>query len=599
MSNRSMSSRIYAACLAGLFAVSCASLEGQSAPPSADTFVSSATPKTNYGSSPILIVQPGATAYLQFNLSSLPDGASVSKATLRLYVDAVVKAGSFDVYQVNSGWSESALNYNSPAPLLGISATGNQAISVTSNKLNQFVLVDVTALVQGWVNGSVPNNGLALALTTVAGNFSFDSKESLLTGNGPELEIVLNGGGAQGPQGPAGPAGPQGSSGPAGANGATGPIGPQGATGAAGPMGPAGPAGPQGLMGLAGPQGPQGGIGPQGAAGQGFNFRAAFDPTATYAAYDVVTFHGSSYTAKSAINPSDPAPDTNPNWSIFTEGTPGPAGPAGPAGPQGQAGPSGPVGPSGPQGVQGPQGISGLQGPPGPGGMAWRGAFDCAGTYSIGDVVTYQGALWVDVEFPIGGCVDPPFAPWHLLGSNSVNGFQEFTSDGTFTPPAGVFQFSFEAWGGGGYGPGASASGCFGSLGGGGGGAGGYVRALIPVTTGTVYTIQVGRAGTIGGDGTDSDVTNGASVLAAAKGGKAGGNASNSSCGSGGVGGAGGGFVGANALGRVGPSGGNGGANSGAGGAALHGTIDPIGGGGAGAGSNLSAAQPGYVLISY
>jgi hypothetical protein len=57
------------------------------APPSADTFVSSATPKTNYGPSPFLIVQTGTTAYIQFNLSALPAGTSVNKATLRLYVE--------------------------------------------------------------------------------------------------------------------------------------------------------------------------------------------------------------------------------------------------------------------------------------------------------------------------------------------------------------------------------------------------------------------------------------------------------------------------------------------------------------------------------
>ena len=47
---------------------------------------------------------------------------------------------------------------------------------------------------------------------------TFDAKESLLTGNGPELEIALNGTqgpkGSQGPQGPAGPQGAQGQTGP-------------------------------------------------------------------------------------------------------------------------------------------------------------------------------------------------------------------------------------------------------------------------------------------------------------------------------------------------------------------------------------------------
>ena len=165
------------------------------APPTADTFVSSGTPTTNYGPSIVLVVQPGATSYLKFNLSTLPAGATVSKATLRLYVDFVVKSGSFDVYQLNNSWSEGTLTYNTPPPVLGASATGGHPISITSASLNQFQLIDITTLVQGWVSGSIPNNGVALALTSgSAGNFSFDSKESLLTANGPELEIALSSG---------------------------------------------------------------------------------------------------------------------------------------------------------------------------------------------------------------------------------------------------------------------------------------------------------------------------------------------------------------------------------------------------------------------
>jgi len=244
------------------------------APPSADTYVSSVTPKTNYGASPILVVQNGTTAFIQFNLSGLPTGASVNKATLRLYVDGVLASGSFDVFPVNGAWSESTLTYNTPPPTLGASATGNKSIAIASSSFNKFVLVDITSLVQGWVNGTTVNNGVALALTTTSGIFSFDGKESLLTGNGPELEIVLGGlvgppgqqgiqgiqgaKGDKGDVGPVGATGAQGQTGPQGATGAQGPQGPNGLTGATGPQGTTGPQGPIGLTGLQGPQGPAG-----------------------------------------------------------------------------------------------------------------------------------------------------------------------------------------------------------------------------------------------------------------------------------------------------------------------------------------------------
>src|SRR5579885_1602709 len=234
------------------------------APPSADTFVSSATPKTNYGPSITLVVGQGSTAYIQFNLSGVPTGATVSKAMLRLYVDAVVTNGAFDVYRLNNAWSENTLTYNTPPPALGTSATGGHPISITSASFNQFLLIDITSLVQGWVNGTIANNGVALALTGSNGYFSFDSKESLLTGNGPELEIALSGTGPQGPPGPQGPAGPQGAQGP---QGPTGPQGQTGATGATGPTGPTGPMGPKGDTGAPGPAGPQGQTGATGPTG--------------------------------------------------------------------------------------------------------------------------------------------------------------------------------------------------------------------------------------------------------------------------------------------------------------------------------------------
>jgi hypothetical protein len=240
------------------------------APPSQDTFVSSATPKINYGPSIALVVSPGSTSYIQFNLSGIPAGATVSKATLRLYVDAVATKGSFDVYRLNSAWSENALTYNTPPPALGASATGGHPVSVTSASSNQFLLIDITTLAQGWVNGTTPNNGVALALTTASGAFSFDSKESLLTGNGPELELALVSPGPQGPAGPQGipgPAGSQGIEGDPGPTGTVGPQGPQGVqgdrgfpglSGATGAQGPPGSQGIQGLPGIQGPDGPGG-----------------------------------------------------------------------------------------------------------------------------------------------------------------------------------------------------------------------------------------------------------------------------------------------------------------------------------------------------
>jgi Collagen triple helix repeat (20 copies) len=147
--------------------------------------------------------------------------------------------------------------------------------------------------------------------------------------------------GATGPQGPSGPAGPTGPQGPAGLTGATGATGPRGLTGAPGAPGPVG------------------------ANGTSFIFLDAYNPYATYAADNVVTYNGSSYISivANGPNPSGPTPDQNPSWSLMAAaGATGPAGAVGPAGPQGPMGMTGvmgnpgPAGPAGPAGPQGPTG---------------------------------------------------------------------------------------------------------------------------------------------------------------------------------------------------------------------------------------------------
>jgi hypothetical protein len=140
-----------------------------------------------------------------------------------------------------------------------------------------------------------------------------------------------------------------------------GPTGPQGPTGVTGTTGAAGSAGPIGPQGAAGPTGPPGATGAAGTNGSGFDFRNAFNASASYAIDDVVTYNGSTYVAIAASSgPSNPTPDTNASgWSVMAqEGTPGATGTAGSAGAPGATGSQGPVGPTGTSGPQGPAGAS-------------------------------------------------------------------------------------------------------------------------------------------------------------------------------------------------------------------------------------------------
>jgi len=55
--------------------------------PSSDAYTSTLAPSTNYGGAIALVVDGAKqTSYIQFNLASIPAGASVSQATLKLFV---------------------------------------------------------------------------------------------------------------------------------------------------------------------------------------------------------------------------------------------------------------------------------------------------------------------------------------------------------------------------------------------------------------------------------------------------------------------------------------------------------------------------------
>ena len=162
--------------------------------PSGDSYTNSAAPTTNYGVKTLLDVESSQTTYIQFNLSSIPSGytgSDITQATLKLYVNAVTKAGSFNVDYVNGTWSEGTITYDN-APALGTTIAASVPL-VTADK-NQYILINVTSAVQAWLNGTEPNDGIALVANSTF-NASFDSKENTTTSHPAELDLVFVGGG--------------------------------------------------------------------------------------------------------------------------------------------------------------------------------------------------------------------------------------------------------------------------------------------------------------------------------------------------------------------------------------------------------------------
>ncbi len=226
----------------------------------------SAYPKVNYGRTVTITVnnvKGASVGLLRFDLTAIPTGTSIDRATLRLWVSKVTNPGLLEIVEVTDAWDELTVTHFAPPPLGGTAASR----SVVATDARNWINLDITPLVQQWVldgtgNGLALLGGLADPLIAV-----FDSKEGTTTSHPAEIEVYSAGTGAQGPQGevgPQGPAGPPGTQGPQGPEGSQGSVGPQGSQG---PQGPVGPPGADGSAGPQGPPGPQGIPGPQGAGG--------------------------------------------------------------------------------------------------------------------------------------------------------------------------------------------------------------------------------------------------------------------------------------------------------------------------------------------
>jgi hypothetical protein len=212
-----------------------------------DSYTQQNAPNANSGGAGTLAVIGSATktnkTYIKVDLSPLPaglTGSNVSIATLSLFTNTVNTPGTFDVYLVTTPWTEDAITFNN-SPSLGAKVAS--AVSVSSAK--DYVLVNVTSVLQAWLNGTA-NNGLALVPSPASTiSVTFDSKESTTGSHDPEINAVLV---SAGPQGPPGIPGLQGIPGTPGTPGATGVQGPTGPTGPAGIQGPQGPPSPNPLQ---------------------------------------------------------------------------------------------------------------------------------------------------------------------------------------------------------------------------------------------------------------------------------------------------------------------------------------------------------------
>jgi len=130
---------------------------------------------------------------IQFDVSVIPSGISIDSAVLQVYLvdswDYPNRTRTITTYRIGSAWSESSVTWNTRPSC----AEAYGSASVTHGSFGWYSF-DVTNLVSGWVNGSLPNYGVMLRGPEGSGSDSswrgFSTREGPYT---PQLVITYSG----------------------------------------------------------------------------------------------------------------------------------------------------------------------------------------------------------------------------------------------------------------------------------------------------------------------------------------------------------------------------------------------------------------------
>ncbi|RME45780.1 MAG: DNRLRE domain-containing protein, partial [Chloroflexi bacterium] len=173
-----------------------------------DTYIYQWFPNFNFRSEPALLLRTPNLAFglLKFDLSALPAAALVQNAQLRVYVlDDMFPAGvRLEAYLLQRDWDVSVANWNkagdgqpwSVPGALGPEDRSDAPIAISLDvQPAGFVTLDLTGIVQQWLDDPLSNHGILLAFTSTADtDLQVASFENPVQNWRPRLEILLAGG---------------------------------------------------------------------------------------------------------------------------------------------------------------------------------------------------------------------------------------------------------------------------------------------------------------------------------------------------------------------------------------------------------------------
>ncbi len=143
----------------------------------------------------------GHFSFMTFPLSSIPEGSTITNATLTLTISSRDEYGSqtLRLNRVTAAWDESTILWsNQPS----IESGGSyQTDLLSTHGPGDTVDFSITSLVSDWRSGTIPNYGLRLGFSdfTPINHFAFHTSEATTASLRPKLVITYTGGAAPTP----------------------------------------------------------------------------------------------------------------------------------------------------------------------------------------------------------------------------------------------------------------------------------------------------------------------------------------------------------------------------------------------------------------
>ncbi|MCS7253961.1 MAG: PA14 domain-containing protein [Armatimonadota bacterium] len=175
------------------------------------TYITNADPKKNFfGTNTLLVTKRGGTvsrALIRFDLSIMPTGSMIKRATLSLYAIRCEDKHTIGVFRLLKRWDKEKVTWLSPdgkvtwsthggdfpgdgnnSPRLSFNPASGRGEEATAKVIEAgtWVSFDITNAVRAWVEGKAENNGLLLCIISGSGLVEFDGGKVLRT---PKLTI--------------------------------------------------------------------------------------------------------------------------------------------------------------------------------------------------------------------------------------------------------------------------------------------------------------------------------------------------------------------------------------------------------------------------